>query len=111
MSWGKMRTLCDIILTEQGKDAEGFAQLNTTILASVRAYKEDRHGNEAWANRAAFSTATALFQFRRVPGLEIDTTLSIACADGRYRILSVEDVRGRGMYLVVLAEKIEPSVR
>ena len=111
MSYGKMQTLVDIILTEPGKDADGFAQTNTTILASVRAYKEDRHGNEAWANRATFSTATSLFRFRCIPGVEVDTTLSIGCADGRYRILSVEDVRGKGMYIEVLAEKTEPSMR
>ena len=111
MSVGKMSTLCDIIFTAPGKDAEGFAQMNSTILASVRAYKEDRHGNEAWANRAAFSTATALFRFRRIPGVEIDTTLSIMCADGRYRILSAEDVRGRGRYIEALCEKTEPSMR
>ena len=107
----KMNTLVDIILTKPGKDAEGFAQLDSTILASVRAYKEERHGSEAWANRAAFSTATALFRFRRIPGVVIDTTLSIGCADGVYRILSVEDVRGRGMYVEVLAEKTESSMR
>ena len=111
MSIGRMNTLVDIILTAPGKDADGFAETTATTLASIRAYKEDRHGNEAWANRAAFSTATALFRFRRIPGVEIDTTLSIGCADGRYRILSVEDVRGRGMYLECLAEKTEPSMR
>ena len=31
------------------------------------------------------------------------------CAGGRYRIVSVENVRERGMYLEVLAEKIEPT--
>jgi len=111
MSVGKMNALVDIILTAPGKDADGFAQMSTTILASVRAYKEDRHGNEAWANRAAFSTATALFRFRRIPGVDIDTTLSIVCADGRYRILSAEDVRGRGRYIEALCEKTEPSMR
>ena len=111
MSVGKMSTLCDIIFTEPVKDKEGFTTKVDTILASVRAYKEDRHGSEAWANRAAFSTATALFRFRRIPGVEIDTTLSIACADGRYRILSVEDVRSRGRYIEALCEKTEPSMR
>ena len=111
MSYGKMNTPVDIILTETGKDADGFKLTTTTTLASVRAYKEDRHGNEAWANRAAFSTATALFRFRRIPGIDVDPALSLTCADGHYRILSVEDIRGRGMYVEVLAEKTEPSVR
>jgi len=111
MSFGKMNTLIDIISTEPVKDDEGFVNTGDTVLASLRAYKEDRHGNEKWANRAAFSTATALFRFRKMPGLDISTSLVITCADGRYRILSVEDVKGRGMYIEVLAEKIEPTVR
>jgi len=111
MSFGKMNTFIEIITTEPVKDDEGFVKTGDNILASVRAYKEDRHGNEKWANRAAFSTATALFRFRRIPGLSVDTSFVITCADGRFRILSAEDVKGRGMYTEVLAEKTEPTVR
>ena len=60
---------------------------------------------------AAFSEATALFCFRKIPSVEITTALFIACGDERYRIVSAENVRGRGMYVEVLAEKLEPSVR
>ena len=111
MSVGKMNTFIDIISVEPVKDDEGFVNTGDTVLASLRAYKEDRHGNEKWANRAAFSTATALFRFRKLPDFTVTTSLYITCADGRFRILSVEDVKGRGMYVEVLAEKIEPTVR
>jgi UDP-2,3-diacylglucosamine pyrophosphatase LpxH len=111
VSFGKMNTFIDIISTEPAKDAEGFVVHGDNILASVRAYKEDRHGNEKWANMAAFSTATALFRFRKIPGAVIDSSLFITCEDSRYRIVSAEDVRGRGMYVEVLAEKLEGTVR
>lgn len=111
MSFGKMNTFIDIISTVTTKDSEGFAITNDTILASMRAYKEDRHGNEWWANMAAFSSASSLFRFRKISGLNITTEMIIVCADGRYRVLNVEDVRGRGMYVEVLAEKLEPTVR
>lgn len=111
MSFGKMNTPIDIISTAPVKDAEGFVTAGDNILASVRAYKENRHSNERWANMAAFSEATALFRFRKIPGVEITTALFIVCADGRYRIISAEDVRGRGMYVEVLAEKQEGTVR
>lgn len=111
MSFGNMKTFIDIIATEPVQDDEGFMRIGDKVLASVRAYKEDRHGNEKWANRATFSTATALFRFRRLPALAVDTSLVIVCDAGRYRILSVEDVRGRGMYIEALAEKLEPSER
>ena len=111
MSYGKMNTFIDIISTTPTKDAEGFVTTGDNILASIRAYMEERHGNEKWANMAAFSTANALFRFRKIPGLTVDTTLFIVCENERYRIISTEDVRGRGMYFEVLAEKQEGTVR
>ena len=109
MSFGKMNQEISIIQTVQNKDAAGFATSSDTTLASVRAYKEDRHGTKLWANRAAFSSATCLFRFRVIPGVIVTTKLQILCAGVRYKILSAEDVRGRGMYIEVLAERIEPS--
>lgn len=106
MAFGKMNTLIDVIKTTSVRDAEGFASTGDTILASIRAYKEERHSSERWANRAQFSNATALFRFRMIPGISITTELFIVCGDGRYNITSVEDVSGRGMYVEVLAEKV-----
>ena len=111
MSFGKMRTPIDIITIAPAKDAEGFVNPGDTVLANVRAYREDRHGTARWANMAAFSTATALFRFRVIPGLTVDTSLFIICGGERFRILSVEDVKGRGRFVEVLAEKLEPTVR
>ena len=54
MGLGKMNTFVDIISVKPVKDGEGFTEKGDVILASVRAYKEDRHGSEKWANRAAF---------------------------------------------------------
>ena len=93
------------------RDAEGFTQTVDTVLASVRALKEERHGNEVWKNRAAFSEATCLFRFRVIPNLTITASHVIVCDNVRYRILSIEDVRGRGMYLECLADRITPTVR
>lgn len=109
MSFGKMNTFVDIISTEPVKDSEGFVTRGDNILATLRAYKEDRHGNEAWKNRASFSNATSLFRFRKMPDLDVTTSLIITSDDGRYNIVSVEDVKGRGMYIEVLAEKVVES--
>ena len=110
MSYGKMNCFIDIISTQPIKDSEGFVATGDVLLASIRAYRENKHGSERWANRAAFSEATVLFRFRVIPGLPIDTKLVISDADGRYNILSAEDVRGRGMYIECLCERIEGSV-
>jgi len=109
MSFGKMNTFIDIIERVTGKDSEGFRTEIDKILASVRAYREGRHGNEKWANRASFSEATDLFRFRQIPGLMISTDMVIVCSAGRFEITSVEDVKGRGMYTEVLAKKVSSS--
>ena len=109
MSFGKMNGFADIICVKRVKDSEGFSTTMDKILASVRVYREGRHGSQRWANLAAFSEATDLFRFRVIPGVEVTTDHIIVCDGGRYNITSVEDVKGRGMYLEVLAKKVEPT--
>lgn len=109
MSFGKMNIFIDIIERVTGKDSEGFRTEIDQILASVRAYREGRHGNEKWANRASFSEATDLFRFRQIPGLTISTDMVIVCSAGRFEVTSVEDVKGRGMYTEVLAKEVSSS--
>ena len=109
MSFGKMNTFIDIVETRKVKDSEGFTSTEDVILASVRAYREGRHGSERWANLAAFSEATDLFRFRVIPGLSLTTSMFLVSEDGRFDITSVEDVKGRGMYIEVLAKKVVAS--
>lgn len=109
MSYGQMNSFIDIISAGTGKDADGFAIAGDTVLASVRAYREQRRGTKAWANRAAFSEATDLFRFRVIPGLAITTSHIIVCDNGRYQITSVESVKGQSMYEEVLAKKVESA--
>ena len=109
MSYGKMNTFIDIMEKVTTKDPEGFRTEVDNIVASVRAYREGRHGNEKWANRAAFSEATDLFRFRCIPGVTITTSMVVVNGDGRFEIASVEDVKGRGMYIEVLAKEVKPG--
>ena len=104
-----MNTFIDIIENLTGKDAEGFQTQSDHIIASVRAYREGRHGNEKWANRAIFSEATDLFRFRKIPDVTVTNQMLISCNCGRFEITSVEDVKGRGMYIEVLAKEVTPS--
>ena len=109
MSFGKMNTFIDLIEKQAIRDSEGFSTETDVILASVRAYREGRHGNEKWANRAQFSEATDLFRFRCIPSVTVTTAMVIVNGDGRFEITSVEDVKGRGMYIEVLAKEVKPS--
>ena len=109
MSYGRMNTLISIAREVVMKDAEGFATKTDQVIASVFAYREGRHGSQKWVNRASFSEASDLFRFRVIPGLSVTTAHVIRFGDDRFKITSVEDVKGRGMYLEVLAKKVTPD--
>ena len=100
---GTLVSITEVLVT---KDAEGFATKADNILVSVHAYREGRHGSQKWVNRASFSEATDLFQFRVIPGLTVTTAHVILCGDDRFEITSVEDVKGRKMYLEVLGKRV-----
>jgi head-tail adaptor len=108
MSVAKMSRFIDIVSTEPVKDSEGFATQVDTSVAKIRAYKEERHGTERWANMAVFSTATTMFKFRRIPDVVVDEKMIIICDGIRYHIVSVNNIRN--MYVEALAERIEGSV-
>ena len=109
MSFGKMNAQISLLQKQVTTDAEGFKSEQEIILASVRAYREGRHGSEKWANRAAFSDATDLFRFRVIPGITVATDMRILCGGQSFEITSVEDVKGRGMYVEALAREVKPG--
>ena len=103
MSFGKMNQRIEILAPTTITDSEGFQSKQLAVVASVRAFREGRHGSSAWANRATFTKASNLFRIRK-PATAIDETMLIRTADGElFEIDSVEDVRGRGRYLEILA--------
>ena len=106
MSFGSMNTFINIVVLKKSKDEEGFATTVYDAVASVRAYREGRHGSQRWANLAAFSEATDLFRFRAIPGVTVTTDHVIMTGGETFDITSVENVKGRGMYTEVLAKKV-----
>lgn len=92
MGLGQMNGFADIVKTKQVKDSEGFTRSEDEVLASIRVYREGRHGSERLANLAAFSEATDLFRFRCIPGLTITTEHFLICDGERFNITSVETV-------------------
>lgn len=109
MSFGKMNKFIEITQKQITLDDEGFQTETDAVLARVRAYREGRHGSEKWANRAAFSEATDLFRFRTIPSLTVTTDMRLLCDGSVFEITSVEDVKGRGMYIEALAKEAQPS--
>nr|DAZ24561.1 MAG TPA: Putative head tail adaptor [Caudoviricetes sp.] len=109
MSFGKMNAFAEIKQERTIKDRDGFSVKTEETLASLRCYREGRHGSERWANLATFSEATDLFRFRIIPGVPVTAGQYLICDNERYDIVSVENVKGRGMYLEVLAKKAVAS--
>lgn len=109
MGLGLMNKKAKIISITRETDSEGFSIENIKVLAEVRVFVEGRHGSERWANLAAFSEATELFRFRTIPGVEVTTKYYILYEGNEYNILSVENVKGRNMYVEVLAKRVVSS--
>lgn len=107
MGFGKLNSFIDIISTEPVKDADGFASHSDTVLASVRAYFEQKNSTEKWRNITQGSEVNALFRLRIIPGLELNRQHIIVCEGMRYNIYSVENIKSRGMYLEVLAVSVD----
>ena len=103
----KLQHFIELFRVEQETDPDGFPVERDVFLASVRAYREDRYGSETWKNRSLFSTATTLFRIRRIPGITLDTRCVVVTEDGRHNILSVEDIRRKGIYWEILAERVD----
>ena len=87
----------------------GFKSEQEIILASVRAYREGRHGSESGQTAPPSRMLLDLFRFRVIPGITVATDMRILCGGQSFEITSVEDVKGRGMYVEALAREVKPS--
>ena len=61
-------------------------------------------------NLSSFTDATDLFRFRAIPNLKVTTDYVLEYEGEVFKILSVENVKGKGMYVEVLAKKVESAV-
>lgn len=104
-----MNTTIELTQKQKTFDNEGFSTIADVPLITVRAYREGRHGSEKWANRSTFTDATDCFRFRAIPDFQVNVSMVLICEGRRYEIISVEDVKGRGMYIEVLAKEVVPG--
>lgn len=104
-----MNTTIQIYRKISTPDDEGFVNEADVHHKTIKAYREGRHASERWANRATFTDATDLFRFRRIPNFKVTTDMKIQCGDNLFEITSIEDVKGRGMYIEVLAREVKPG--
>ena len=110
MSLGKMNTKIDIISTEPVKDSDGFVNHGDTVIASVKAYFEQKNSTEKWRNMSQSNEVNALFRLRNIPDIKLNNRHVIVCEGKRYNIYSVENIKKRKMYLEVLAKVFEDVI-
>lgn len=109
MSVGQLKIPIEIFETLITTDDEGFSLKVEQLVLKMKAYREERHGSESWKNRASFTSATTLFRMRKNPGIMITVEHYIRCNEEKFNIISVDDIKDKGMYLEILAERIYPS--
>ena len=109
MSLGLMNKKAQLCAKANIIDSEGFFRPNVAVLAEIRVFVEEKHGSERWANLAAFSEATHIFRFRKIPNLDVTTKHYLIYNGEEYNILFVENVKGRNMYVEAMAKKVVSS--
>ena len=109
MGFGKMNKFLEIKSIQNIKDDDGFSTKREVTIAKVRGYREGRHGSEKWANRTTFTEATDLFIIRNIPDVKLNTDMVIYCDEENFEITSIEDVKGKNMYIEILAKKVIQS--
>lgn len=101
-----MNKFIEIKSIQNVKDSEGFSSKQEVTIAKVRGYREGRHGSEKWANRTTFTEATDLFVIRSLRDIKLTEDMVISCDDEDFEITSIEDVKGKNMYVEILAKKV-----
>lgn len=104
-----MDRFISIVRLSNTTDSEGFISATVSVLATVRAFREGRHGSETWRNRAAFTEASDLYRIRKIPNLTVKTDMQLWDGDEKFDIVSVENVKGRNMYVEILVKEVKPS--
>jgi len=103
----KLNHFIELFRVEQETDPDGFPVERDVFLASVRAYREDRYGSETWKNRSLFRQQRRFLESGEFPASHSIPRCVVVTEDGRHNILSVEDIRRKGLYWEILAERVD----
>lgn len=109
MGIGLMNKKIWICSLENTMDQDGFSSQMFEKIKEVRAIVEDKHLNEKWSNSASFGEVQISFQFRAIPNFKIELEYYIEYLGQMYNIINVENVKGRDMYIEVLAKRLDST--
>ena len=112
MNYSDFNTRIDIVRTYSETDDDAFdgPEHDIVLAANVWACREKKRGTKFWASKVAvFAETDVMFMFRRIPDVELDTTLVIICKGKRHEIMHVNDDDPRRLYDEVLTKCVVPS--
>ena len=102
MSFGKMNKTITIFAPTYLKDKDAFTTTILTPVVTRRAYVEYKNLTERWANKSILKDAECVITFRFIDGITNDCAIKID--EQMFDIISVENVRGKGFYIQVVAK-------
>ena len=109
MALGLMNKKIYICALENTTDQDGFTSQQFKRLKETRAIVEEKHLNEKWSNYATFVDAEILFQLRAFPNFNLELEDYVEYQGQIYNIINVENIKGRNMYIEVLAKRCDAS--
>ena len=109
MALGLMNKKIYISALENTTDQDGFTNQQFKRLKETRAIVEEKYLNEKWSNYAAFADAEILFQLRAIPNFTVELEHYVEYQGLVYNIINVENVKGRNMYIEILAKRCDAS--
>lgn len=107
MSFGKMRDKIIIYSVDANRDSDGYASELDTVVATIRAYREDKSNTLKWTNSAVMEGIDAMFTFRKIPGVTVKPKMIISNRGDKFLVTSAELLRG---YVKVMASALGDSV-
>ncbi|MBQ3265066.1 MAG: head-tail adaptor protein [Ruminococcus sp.] len=108
---GKFTSNLTILQKVKKQDDDGFTSQTETAVATVPCYHERRDASTRWDHLTTFAEVTDLFQIKKLPEVELSRSYLIEHGGDRFEILYIEPIKGRGVYLQILARCISGAVR
>ena len=108
---GKFTGSLTILQKVRTQDSDGFTSQTENAVAAVPCYHERRDASTRWEHLTTFTEVTDLFQIKRLPDVELSRSYVLESGGDRFEILYIEPIKGRDVFLQILARCVSGTVR
>ncbi|MGQ4533378.1 phage head completion protein [Dermabacteraceae bacterium P13138] len=105
MGLGLLRTELLFVDDTAGSDRQGFHTKPALEGFTCLGVFDERSATTRWANLAGFEQVDAIARIRTQPRLAPSTGQKVIIMDKPFTIMRIENVKGRGRYLVLLLRR------